>query len=404
MKKYITILLTIFMLAFITACNEAKQTKPKHATGQLINKTLSGKVSKEDFEETLKLAEQGDAEAQYRLGTYYEYGLGTNVDEQKIIEWTTKSAEQGHVPAISQLAEWYFVGERYVEQDIPKALDYYKLAADKNDIFALYELGRIYLYGIDLERDMNESVRLLTLASEQDSTQAQMLLAEIYMGVPGVIQFINYDKAMELYKAVAQKDDAETPKAQYELAMLYFTEQDKRDEAMALLEKSAENGHDKAQAYLAELYLYDDDKKDVAKAIDLLFSAVEGNNAMAQFRLGYMAVMGQHLEQKIDIGEELLVASAKQGYEDAIVLLSMLYFHGDIIAKNIEKATYYAEIGAKNGDDKAQFILGMIYFFDNYNNAKLRKKGIEMIISSADQGNENAIMAYKKIMNAINSQ
>lgn len=51
----------------------------------------------------LKAANQGYAEAQYRLGFMYESGEGVPEDDSKSIEWFEKAAKQGHAGAQKRL-------------------------------------------------------------------------------------------------------------------------------------------------------------------------------------------------------------------------------------------------------------------------------------------------------------
>jgi len=43
-----------------------------------------------------KAAEQGYADAQFRLGLKYEEGCGVDKNESTAVEWYRKAAEQGH--------------------------------------------------------------------------------------------------------------------------------------------------------------------------------------------------------------------------------------------------------------------------------------------------------------------
>jgi hypothetical protein len=45
-----------------------------------------------------KAAEQGHAEAQYRLGLCYREGFGVAKDEIEAVKWCRKAAEQGYIP------------------------------------------------------------------------------------------------------------------------------------------------------------------------------------------------------------------------------------------------------------------------------------------------------------------
>ena len=49
--------------------------------------------------ELLEQAEQGNAEAQYKLGICYFLGRGVEKDPAKAVRWFKKAAEQGHANA-----------------------------------------------------------------------------------------------------------------------------------------------------------------------------------------------------------------------------------------------------------------------------------------------------------------
>ena len=46
-----------------------------------------------------KLAEQGNIEAQFKLGEMHQEGLGVPADEKQALVWYTRAAEQGHTGA-----------------------------------------------------------------------------------------------------------------------------------------------------------------------------------------------------------------------------------------------------------------------------------------------------------------
>lgn len=59
----------------------------------------------------LDQADQGNAEAQYKLGLMYEQGEAVEQDYQKATEWFTKAAEQGYAGAKEQLDKLYSKGQ-----------------------------------------------------------------------------------------------------------------------------------------------------------------------------------------------------------------------------------------------------------------------------------------------------
>ncbi|MBF0097113.1 MAG: SEL1-like repeat protein [Magnetococcales bacterium] len=51
----------------------------------------------------LKLAEQGDADAQFKLGFMYAKGITVAMDGREAFKWLGKAAEQGHTGADFEL-------------------------------------------------------------------------------------------------------------------------------------------------------------------------------------------------------------------------------------------------------------------------------------------------------------
>ena len=48
-----------------------------------------------DFKETLQIAKQGNAQAQFNLGKMYAKGQGVRQDDAQAVQWFRKAAEQG---------------------------------------------------------------------------------------------------------------------------------------------------------------------------------------------------------------------------------------------------------------------------------------------------------------------
>jgi TPR repeat protein len=67
-----------------------------------------------------KLAEQGNADAQYVLGLMYDAGRGTPKDERQAVTWYRKAAEQGYASAQLNLGLMYISGQG-VSKDVQMA-------------------------------------------------------------------------------------------------------------------------------------------------------------------------------------------------------------------------------------------------------------------------------------------
>ena len=65
----------------------------------------------DDFDDIKKLAEQGNAVAQFNLGVMYEKGEGVPKDYKQAAYWYSKAAEQGNAEAQTILGIMYGEGE-----------------------------------------------------------------------------------------------------------------------------------------------------------------------------------------------------------------------------------------------------------------------------------------------------
>ena len=90
-----------------------------------------------------KLAEQGDAKAQYNLGLMYDKGDGAPQDYKAAIKWYTKSAEQGHAKAQNNLGLMYVKGLG-IPQDYKAATKWWTKAAEQGDGDAQNNLDNMY--------------------------------------------------------------------------------------------------------------------------------------------------------------------------------------------------------------------------------------------------------------------
>ena len=79
-----------------------------------------------------KLAEQGDADAEWQLGILYHDGDGVPKDDAVAMQWYERAAEQGYVPAQSTLGAYYWAG-RGIPQDLSKAYFWSQLALAQGD-------------------------------------------------------------------------------------------------------------------------------------------------------------------------------------------------------------------------------------------------------------------------------
>jgi putative methionine-R-sulfoxide reductase with GAF domain len=79
-----------------------------------------------------KLAEQGDAEAQWDMGFRYHNGQGVPQDDAQAVRWFQRAADQGHVNSQATLGAYYWAG-RGVPKDLSQAYFWSAVALHQGD-------------------------------------------------------------------------------------------------------------------------------------------------------------------------------------------------------------------------------------------------------------------------------
>ena len=242
------------------------------------------------FEDTLKKAEQGNADAQYNLGFMYGTGKGIPQDYKQAVHWYTKSAEQGYADAQNNLGFMYGTGKG-VPQDNKQALYWFTKAAEQGNVDAQGNLGGMYCAGKEVSQDYKQAIYWWKKAAEQGNADAQYNLGVMYKNGKGVPQ--DYKQAVYWYKKAGEQGKAS---AQHNLGFMY------------------ETGKGVPQDYKQAVYWY---KK-----------AGEQGYAMAQYNLGGVYFDGKGVTQNYKLAYVWNSLAAAQGDEDAIN-------NRDIIAKSL---------------------------------------------------------------------
>ena len=116
-------------------------------------------------------AEAGYAFSRYALGRLLE----TRKQTEEAVACYEKAAAQGNPAAAYRLGKLYLQGE-LVPKDVPKALEYLTASAKEGNPLAQYTLGKLYLMGKDVERDREEAYRWFQASAQQGNPYAQFFL------------------------------------------------------------------------------------------------------------------------------------------------------------------------------------------------------------------------------------
>lgn len=172
------------------------------------------------LDKLFQAAEEGHAEAQFRLGVMYANGDQVELNYDTAVQWFNKSARQGHENALITLA-WiyangagvtanedrarelyllaaehgsakaqYVVATLYrfaqygVKKDLSKALDYYTRSANQGFPTAQFALGKMLMEGRQVEKDNMVALQWLALAHANGSKRAEEYIKEVLKRLP----------------------------------------------------------------------------------------------------------------------------------------------------------------------------------------------------------------------------
>ncbi|MGD2117917.1 MAG: tetratricopeptide repeat protein [Chromatiales bacterium] len=120
-------------------------------------------------------AAAGDADAQFKLASAYDFGHGVNSNGAAAYHWYRKAADQGHAEAQNSLGSAYQAEKNYRE-----ALIWYQKAADQNHPLAINNLGYLHDLGLGVPQDRKKGYSLYLKSANLGWAEAMFNLANMY--------------------------------------------------------------------------------------------------------------------------------------------------------------------------------------------------------------------------------
>jgi len=122
--------------------------------------------AEEQFKIIAKMARDGDASAQFKLGLMYAKGIGVVQDYAKAARWWKTAGEQDHVESLFNLGVMYIQGKG-VRKSEAEAADWFRYAAELGHMDAQVKLGLMYRDGVGVPKDIAEAKKWINLAIKQ---------------------------------------------------------------------------------------------------------------------------------------------------------------------------------------------------------------------------------------------
>ena len=239
----------------------------------------------------IKAAEQGNADAQYKLGLSYEHGDRVQQNYVKAAHWYILSSNRGNANAQYNLANMYEQGLG-VSKNLREAADLYKSAAEQGHSNAQLHYGLCLRNGSGIDENPEEAIKWFIKASEKGNAAAIYNLGICFEFGDGVEKDLSH--ALQLYLASANQNYAD---AQNALANCYMS------------------GTGVPANY--------------TEAVRWYSKAARGGNVAAQFNIGFCCENGLGIDKNSDMAYRFYRIAADNGSESAIRRLRELGFIKD---------------------------------------------------------------------------
>ena len=288
-------------------------------------------------------ARGGNADATYRLGTFYEEGKGVPKSLPEARRRYGIAAHADHAEAMLRIARFLEEGIGG-EKDLSLARQCYERLEEMGVAEGAYLLGEVYRLGKDVAVDFPHAIRHYRRAAALGYAKADKALEELKVTADGI-----YERAV----ALEERGEMNAATKEYRTA--------------------AEMGH-AASAYTIGVMIEKSAQKIAERKEAVAFYRVsaEGGHVGGIYRLGLCYSRGYGVARNYKSANSLLGIAAKQNYEGAQEELAVLkarkyrrtarrfYSISSVLYRkgNVAEALKFRSIAAKLGSARAMFVLG----------------------------------------------
>lgn len=342
----------------------------------------------ESFDENMRAAMSGDAEAQYTLGlNYYTYACHDEVSNEAV-KWLERAAEQGHVMAQMSLGHG---STNDLDRDLPPLRDapeearkWLRRAAEQGDLDAASYLIQIYEYGLaGAQKDPDEAAKWQLLCdrkrkelglskddevdsilrkAESGDVSSQIMLAHWFVhGHPSIER--SDEEAVKWYSLAAENSIGDEFRFNSSEDELRFSDKEIEvfnrlvDHCGAQLQRCIGDSYGRGRwADRTSNFEQSDDE-----AVRWHKLAAGKGDAIAQHKLALAYHNGQGIQQSAEAAAKWHERAAEQGYCEAQYDLALMYYNGQGVSQSDELAAKWYERAAEQGHDGAQNNLGTMY-------------------------------------------
>lgn len=339
------------------------------------------------FEWSKRAAEAGDANGMSNLAACYLLGKGVEQDQGKAVEWLQKAAELGDEGAKGLLEK---LGVSLKSQQQPRTLEEAVKAAEQGSVPAMKMLAQYYINRPGGKDDLHEAYKWAKMAADQGDEESNQLCVQLEDFLSGKSKFVPFEETKsnaEAGDAGAQKILADYYATGYEterdlVKALYWMRKaaasgDARfaDHAKGFVDSfsdieeivsRAEQGDPQAQAQLAEKYVgisqnypnYEQEKGQ-RDAFEMAKKSASAGDPLGMFVLGMCYENGYGTEADFDRAFELYKESAELGNPRGELSLSQCYLTGRGTQIDADATMEWLEKAEAHGNPEAEQVRGL---------------------------------------------
>ncbi|MBO4633243.1 MAG: sel1 repeat family protein, partial [Lentisphaeria bacterium] len=372
-----------YALKYFRVAARAGNISAMYRCGEMI---LNGKGTEKDAAsalEYLKAAAKGNhAESAFLCGKIEQSGK----KPEQCIGYYRQAADLGHTEAIRIFAGMALNGQ-YMKADPELAIKYLKLLAERGEVSASEQLGRLYESGIGKVRaDVKEAIYHYTAAAENGSIQAQLRLGQLYYALG------DHENAKKYAAMAAERKSPEAVLLLNKLQHPPGKKQDRPADSDRYLRELADGGNREAMKQVGrQLY----SQGHWLEAEKYLKPFENENDPEILFMLGTAA--GERADRQDNIRAfQLMSRAAEAGHVKALIRMGQMYQRGEGVRQDFRKALACYRRAAEKKDPEGMFLTGCM-FYNGEGVSPDYMEAYRWFLQAAEKGNVLA-MQYLAIM------
>ena len=174
---------------------------------------VNGEFIEPDYEKAYNLfkplADRGIADAQYNIGSMFERGHHVKKDLERAFDYYNKAHIQGFPIASYAVGEFYYNGTIGDGPSYKLAIKYFKAAAEQDYALAYYSLGFMTQHGEGVPVDIPKAINFYRQAADLGDTSAMIALGDIFADPK--LDLYSIEEARKFYKKAYENGDSLAP-------------------------------------------------------------------------------------------------------------------------------------------------------------------------------------------------